>query len=43
MSPIKVKMRHIKHGYFDKIAGFIKLDRFVGNAKVKFIYKNGEK
>jgi hypothetical protein len=29
MPPTKVDKWHIKHGYVDKIAGFIKLDRLL--------------
>jgi hypothetical protein len=29
MPPTKVNKRHIKHGYLDKNAGFIKLDRLL--------------
>jgi hypothetical protein len=36
MPPTKVNKRYIKHGYLDKNAGFIKLDRLLfGNANYK--------
>jgi hypothetical protein len=37
MPPTKVDRRHIKHGYLDKIAGFIKLDGLLSVTPISIV------